>query len=316
MVDFRYHLISLIAVILALALGILAGSGFLGGPILDQLKGEVTGFKDRTRELNTLIDEQDASLNQAEDFAQGAEPLLIHGQLAGAEIVLFQFEGAEGRLVDGIKNELSEAGAQVISEITLTSKLALGSAPAQDELSLITGSLTGDPDQLLEDLAVTLGERAAAAAADSGQTEAPTTTASQRFDALVGQLETSEFVGVDATQTDRVVPPGAEFIVIGGSPDRPPFAMDQFMPALMTALGERGAPSIVVEETASTWGLVRAVRTNIEARSRASTVDNGETTIGRIAVILGLDQAGEGNIGHFGVQAGRTAIIPAPNPTG
>lgn len=316
MVDFRYHLISLIAVILALALGILAGSGFLGGPILDQLQGEVTSFRDRARQLQEVIDDQDAGLEQAEAFARAAEPLMVRGKLAGAEIVLFQIEGTEGRLVDGVRTELSNAGAQVISEITLTDKLALGSTPVQEELALITGSLTGDPNELLEDLATQVGERAAAAAADNVQADAPTTTASQRFVSLLQQLETSEFVGVDSSQETRVVPPGAEFIVVGGAVSRSPFPMESFIPRLAASLSERGAPSIVVEIADSTWGLVRAVRTDTEARSGTSTVDNGETTIGQIAVVLGLDEAGEGNIGHYGVLAGRTAIIPGPNPSG
>ena len=70
MVDFRYHLISLIAVILALALGILAGSGFLGGPLLERLRTEVSDLADTNGELRREIDEQDDQLAAAETFAR------------------------------------------------------------------------------------------------------------------------------------------------------------------------------------------------------------------------------------------------------
>lgn len=315
-VDFRYHLISLIAVILALALGILAGSGFLGGPILNQLKRDVSNLGERARDLQGVIDSQDASLEQAETFARAAEPGLIQGGLAGDEIVMFQFEGSDGRLVDGVKTELTNAGAQIVSEITFTSKLALDSAPAVDELALITGTLTGETGELLDELAKLIGERASAAAADSSQAETPSTSASQRFNALIEQLETSEFIEATITLQGRAVPAGAGFVVIGGSTGRAPFDVTSFGPSLGEGLSERDAPTMFVESSTSIWELVRAIRQDIVARAETSTVDNAETTIGRIAVVMGLDQAEEGNVGHFGVQAGRTAIIPAPNPSG
>src|SRR5687767_11792423 len=141
MVDFRYHLISLIGVILALALGILAGSGFLGGPILEQLQEDVDNFRTEARDLQAVITDQDIKLDQSEDFARAVEPLIARGRLTGEQIVVFQFEGSDGRLVDGIRDTLSGAGAEVVSQITLTKKLELSSAPARDELSLLTGSV-------------------------------------------------------------------------------------------------------------------------------------------------------------------------------
>jgi hypothetical protein len=313
-VDFRYHLISLIGVILALALGILAGSGFLGGPILEQLQDDVDNFRTEARRFQGVISEQDRKLDQAEDFARAAEQYMVRGRLAGDEIVLFQFEGTEGRVVDGVRAVLTEAGAQVVTQITLTSKLAIASAPAQDELSLITGSLSGDPASLLADTATMLGARAAAAANDTGQADTPNTTAMQRFQSFLDELEVSEFVGSDVLPDARAVPPDAQFVVIGGAPSRPPFDVAGFVAAFAESLSERGAPTIFVEGSTSEWDLVSGVRADIEARASSATVDNAETTMGRIAVVLGLDQAGAGNLGHFGVLQG-TTVIPDPNPS-
>ena len=44
MIDFRYHLVSLIAVFLAVALGIVIGTTALNAPILDDLAGEVAAL--------------------------------------------------------------------------------------------------------------------------------------------------------------------------------------------------------------------------------------------------------------------------------
>ena len=314
MVDFRYHLISLIGVILALALGILAGSGFLGGPILEQLQDDVDNFRKEASDLQAVITDQDLKLEQAEDFARAAEPTLVRGQLAGDEVVLFQFEGTEGRLVDQAREVLTTAGAEIISQITFSEKLALSSAPARDELSLITGSLSGDAQILLEDAASMLGQRASAAAEDANQTDAPNTSAGQRFQSLLDEMETAEFVASELPEEGQTIPARSFFVIIGGSTARPPFPVDRFVTTFAAALSERGAPSIFVESSTSTWELVASVRTDIEARSRTATVDNAETAIGRIALVLGLAQANEGTFGHFGTRPGRTAIIPGPEP--
>ena len=39
--DFRFFLISIVAVFLALGIGIVLGSGFLGDPLLDTLDGQI-----------------------------------------------------------------------------------------------------------------------------------------------------------------------------------------------------------------------------------------------------------------------------------
>lgn len=310
MIDFRYHLISLIGVILALALGILAGSGFLGGPILEQLQEDVDNFRTEARELQTEITDQDVKLDQAQEFAEAVEPLVARGRLSGEQVVLFQFEGTEARLVDGVRESLSVAGAEIVSQITLSKKFELGSQPAEEELSLVTGSLGGEPATLLEETATLLGQRAAAAAADQGQTDAPNTTAAQRFESLLADLEAAEFVGSDLAPEGRAIPIRARFIVIGGSEGRPPFPLDRFVSTFAAALAERDAPTMVLESSTSAWELVNSVRTDIVARARVATVDNSETTVGRIAVVLGLEEVIAGSVGHFGIKPGRTAMIP------
>ena len=316
MVDFRYHLISLIAVILALALGILAGSGFLGGPILEQLQNEVDDLGETNDSLREEIDLQDARLSEAENFARSAQALLVDDTLDGTEIVVVQVAGSDGGLVDGVKRALVDAAGTIVTEITLSSKLALQSAPAADELSLITDSLAGEEGQILEDAALLLGERLGVAAAETEQLQAPATTAEQRLTNLLGDLEAAEFIGVSTQSDQGPAPEDAIFVLVGGAASRSPFNLARFAPPLAEGLTERGAVALVVESSASTWGLVSAIRSDIEARSLAATVDNGETTIGRRALVLGLQNAADGVIGHFGSQPGRTSLIPDTAPNG
>ena len=313
MVDFRYHLISLIAVILALAVGILAGSGFLGGPILEQLQRDVDQANETNDALQERLDVQDERLDLAESFARASEPFLVRGVLAGEDVVVFQFAGSAGQLIDGVKRQLVDAGARIASEITLTQKFALESAPSGDELALITGSLGADVDGLRREAATLLGERAAAAASADDDGPAPS-GAQERFDAVASDLERAEFIAAEATEDGPLIPANSIFVVLGGSSDRAPFEATTFTPALSEGLAGRGAATAVVEGSDSVWGLVNAVRRDLEARSSAVTIDNGDSTIGRIAVVLALDRAEAGEVGHYGTRA--DDVIPPANASG
>ncbi len=45
MINFRYHVVSLTAVFLALAIGLVVGTAALNGPVADSLEGQVTGLR-------------------------------------------------------------------------------------------------------------------------------------------------------------------------------------------------------------------------------------------------------------------------------
>ncbi len=73
MIDFRYHLISIVAVLLALSVGIVMGTGVLGGPALEILNDKVDSVSQRNDELNAEIDELTERIRSQEEFAKGAE---------------------------------------------------------------------------------------------------------------------------------------------------------------------------------------------------------------------------------------------------
>ncbi|HWC14370.1 MAG TPA: copper transporter [Actinomycetota bacterium] len=310
MIDFRYHLISLVGVILALALGILAGSGFLGGPFLDRLQRDVHRAEERNVELQQRIRDQDALLAQHEAFARASAPLLIGNQLAGEDVVVLEIAESDGGLGEETRRSIVEANGQVVSEIIFEPKLAMTSAPAVDELSLITGALAGDPETLRESAGTLIGPRAAAAAAEGAPPPGASNAAEQRLTSLLADLENAGFVSTVAPDNGAAVVPGASFVIVGGGEDRAPFEPGRFVTALASALADQEAAVLVVEPTTSTWGLVASVRRDIEARANVATVDNGETTLGQVALVLGLDEAIEGTVGHFGTSPG-SAIIPA-----
>ena len=88
MIDFRYHLVSLIAVFLAVALGIVIGTTALNAPILEDLEGEVAALAEDKRELETQTQELQAQVDTGDAFGQAVAPALVAGSLAGRSVVL------------------------------------------------------------------------------------------------------------------------------------------------------------------------------------------------------------------------------------
>ena len=65
MIDFRYHLVSLIAVFLAVALGIIIGTTALNEPILTDIEGQVAELEEDKRSLEDRTQQLQADGAQA-----------------------------------------------------------------------------------------------------------------------------------------------------------------------------------------------------------------------------------------------------------
>ncbi|MFT0848602.1 copper transporter [Actinomycetaceae bacterium L2_0104] len=124
MVDFRYHLVSLVSVFLALALGIILGAGPLQNSIGDTLSGQVDT-------LRTSRDEARAELSQTQTVLEGSEGALaiageqlLPGTLTDRNIAIVVLPGASADTVSGLEKDLDLSGANVSAQITLTSAFA------------------------------------------------------------------------------------------------------------------------------------------------------------------------------------------------
>jgi hypothetical protein len=135
-IDFRYHLVSIVAVFLALAIGIVLGSTELQGPtynLLNQTTGKLQ------TELNQVTGQRNTAQAQAglgESYAQAVEPVVLHDLLAGQRLLIVTEPGASPSVVTGITDAASQfAGATVTGEIALQPKFFDTSDTTQDYLN-------------------------------------------------------------------------------------------------------------------------------------------------------------------------------------
>ena len=121
MIDFRYHLVSLISVFLALAVGIILGAGPLQGAIGETLTEQVDALRAERTDLRTELDATQTALDGDERYIEAVGTQLVTGSLEGKPRGgRAARRGPAGRCTDGVLNQLDTAGANVVSRTVLT----------------------------------------------------------------------------------------------------------------------------------------------------------------------------------------------------
>ncbi|HEV8249801.1 MAG TPA: copper transporter, partial [Gaiellaceae bacterium] len=114
MFDFRYHVVSLAAVFLALVVGIVVGVGLSGQGIVQESERE--NLNRQIAELNAEVDQKDTELEQrqtAERFVDASYPAVMEGRLAGKRIAVV-FVGPADRTRGAIEQTITDAGGTLV----------------------------------------------------------------------------------------------------------------------------------------------------------------------------------------------------------
>ena len=120
MIDFRYHLVSLISVFLALAVGIVLGAGPLQGPIGSSLTSQVDGLRADRDQLRTELDVSRSETQQTAALVEATASDLVADSLTDRTIVLVRTAGADNDQADAMSARIEEAGGRVVSDLNLT----------------------------------------------------------------------------------------------------------------------------------------------------------------------------------------------------
>lgn len=303
MISFRYHIVSIVAVFLALALGIVIGTTALNGPITKHLRNQVDNLKSQQTSLATQGKALQGQVDDAGKFATTYGARLVADTLTKQSVVLVSLPGADG-LVAGVRKQLTNAGATVTGRLAIE-RPYLEAGNGSGIVSLATGSArpigwtapqTSDPGQLGGSLLsyVLLGK---------GQ--------KSDLSQVLGALSELHMVAADSTITS------APDVVVVASGRQSTYAGNAEL-ALVGALAKDGAHVVVAgdPESATTdgskSGLLSMVRDAAAIRSGTSTVDNADSAFGKVSAVLALANAVKGQNGQYGTQNGADALFPTP----
>jgi len=120
MIDFRYHLVSLIAVFLALALGILLGAGPLNQPLGDQLTGQVEELREDRDRLRTELEVSEVERENRDQFLDEVAPATLGSRLEGRSVAVVVLPAANEDDVADVRLRLEQAGATVTGQVQVT----------------------------------------------------------------------------------------------------------------------------------------------------------------------------------------------------
>ncbi|HEX7106583.1 MAG TPA: copper transporter [Acidothermaceae bacterium] len=124
MIDFKYHVVSIVAVFLALAVGIVLGTNVLSGDVLSNLKTQTSDLRKEAQALRDQNQQQQNRLSDDENFAQALEPAVVAGRLTGHHVVVVTVPNAPKSVRDAAVKTLTEAGATVTAQVDVTGSYA------------------------------------------------------------------------------------------------------------------------------------------------------------------------------------------------
>ncbi len=124
MINFRYHLVSITAVIVALTVGIVLGVASVQNGLVDQLRNQLNGIKADVRNTDAIDAGQRKQLGDWEAFAKAAGPALVADKLRNVPVLIVAVQGINTDPVSGLAATLKRA-ARYEGTVWLTSKFAL-----------------------------------------------------------------------------------------------------------------------------------------------------------------------------------------------
>lgn len=323
MIDFRYHLVSLIAVFLAIALGIVIGTTALNGQLTDNLRTQVTGLQEDKRALEDETQGLQAQLDATGGFAEEVGPALVAGTLTGRSVVLVVGnEDVDSDVVDEISSLITDAGATVTGTVELSPAYS-DPATAQSLQTYVTGPgglppgitapETSDTAELVASLlAQVLVIAPSGAVAEDGSVvpgTAPDSTATSQVLAGLAALDVLSVGSDSVSAADYAV-----FLTAGAVTGDDAEARNAALLDLVSALDAQGSGAVVSGNAASAGdgGLVGVIRADTEASTTISTVDNANAPEGRISTVLALSSEGQGTSGRYGTGEDAQPVPPVP----
>jgi hypothetical protein len=276
----RYHATSLIAVFLALAIGILVGAEFGGDALTSTRKNLEQSLTGNLQDERERVDELNGQLGRSDEFANRVYPALVRNRLAARRIGVIALGGLPGGTVTAIEDTLGPTGAHLVG-IGVVREPADLRGLAGDLSKTRFASLRRNPEALT------------AFGAGVGRQLVRGGTLLKRVRAHLFSRASGNFGGIDGVIVVRQVPEEM------GSVQRA--NANVLETALMSGIAGTRTPAVGVETSTTEPSSVSFFNGNDLA-----SVDDAETAAGRVATVFAL----LGAEGSFGVKGSADRLLP------
>lgn len=276
----RYHAASLIAVFLALAIGILIGAEFGGDALTNTRKDLEHSLVGNLQDARSRADELSAELNRSDEFGERVYPVLTRDRLSGRRLAIVALGDLPSEITADVEDALGPTGAKLVGVGVVREPMDVNGLAA-DLAKTRFADLRTNPDALTE-LGTGLGRQLVL-----GGT-LPEVVRGHLFSRASGS-----FGGLDGV------------IVVRDQPeDMGPVQrsrVNQLESALMSGMAATRIPAVGIEATTTEPSSV-----SFFGSSDLSSVDDIDLTAGQLAFVFAL----LGAEGSFGVKAGADRLLP------
>jgi hypothetical protein len=284
-ISYRHHIVSLVAVFLALAIGVALG----GGPLSDLGRDDKPASA-TTREQRTAA----RTASYGDDFAAASAAKLYAAGLRDHPVSVLTMPGAAGDVVSALGAQVEAAGGTVASTYDV-------------QPTLVDGSKKSLVDALGSQLMTQLGSGAVTA-------DAPTY---ERLGQLLGLAVADGDLPSSDADSIRQSLAGAELMTSPDTAGRAPIVLvvlgDEIDPAILSGLvlglAAKATGVVVAGDAASATpaGDLSALRAE-PAADEVATVDGADTPLGQVTAVLALIRSLSVHGGSFGASGSDGAV--------
>ena len=273
MLSFRYHALSLVAVFLALVIGLLLGVAVGDQGLVSSAERDIrASLREDVRQAQQERDEARELLDERRDFEEDAYPAMVAGRLDGMRIALIELGGTNDKMWNLTRDALQGSGGRLASVSAIRLPLDL-EALAKASRGTRYERLADDPS-LLSPFATRLGIQFTQGG------DLLRNVKGTLLDQGSGTLEGADGVVIVRDEHEIEDPDEAA-------------AVEEFEAGLMRGLQVDGIPVVGVETTETEPSQVPWFKEH-----DLSSVDDLDDPLGRAALVFAL----AGERGHFGVK--------------
>ncbi len=275
-------MISLVAVLLALGIGILLGTTLVERGLIAEQKAEIDSLKKTFGEIRESNKELNSELKVYMEFASQAKEYLISGRLSARSFTLIFIDGVGDATLASVRDSIASAGGTVVFNIKLAGDDVFENADVRRNLVQFFG---------ISDDATVLKKKALEEIVNQVVT-------------LVNpnMLKELERIGVlEISGEFQALPSGCVFIS-----EREKIAkerIDAFEGELVRQFVARGFAVLGASGEKTSEDVLSVLR-----ESGASTVERVDTVPGQVAMVIAL----EGRGGNYGRTRSADRLIPEP----
>jgi hypothetical protein len=313
-ISFRYHIVSIVSVFLALAVGVALGGGPLKGEVDNTLVEQVKADRSAKAELRSEISDLRSTNEFSDAFADAVAPGLVGNTLKGRAVTLVVLPAAQQTEVSALGDMIATAGGSVSGTVRIgDGMLDVQNKQLVDELG--SQLLDSAPDVDVPADASGYERMGALLARAIGTDKDPAgAPVDATAESILAGLSTAGLVsaGDDLKRRGSLV----LFVAGPGSASGDAATSSNSIVSTLATAVDAATDGVVVAgpvSSAHAGGLIRAIRDDVVAARDVSTVDVLGRTAARVVVVMALAGQAQDQTGHFG--AVDAADGPMPGAT-